>query len=61
MNEYIKLATIKDNEYGLLSEFINNEDKIIFAYTKEFNNKYTYEFVDETVNNKLIEKYIDNA
>lgn len=58
MNEYIKIATINDKEYGLVSEFITNDDNILFAYTKEFDNKYTYLFVDEIINNKLIERYL---
>lgn len=58
MNEYIKIAEIDDKEYGLISEFIK-DDKIIFAYTKVFNNKYTYEFVEEKVNDILMEKYLN--
>ena len=58
MNEYIKIAEVEDKEYGLISEFIK-DDKIIFAYTKVFNNKYTYEFVENNVNDILMEKYLN--
>ena len=59
MNGYIKLATYKDEEYGLVSEFITLDDEIVFAYTRTFNNKYTYMLVDESINRKLIEKYLN--
>lgn len=58
MNEYIKIAEVEDKKYGLISEFIKN-DEIIFAYTKVFNNKYTYEFVEDDVNDILMENYLN--
>ena len=54
----MRLAQFNDDKYGVVSEFINKDDKIIFAYTKIFNNKFIYEFVDETVNDYLMEKYL---
>ncbi len=59
MNGYIKLATYKDDVYGLVSEFINEDDEIVFAYTRTFNNKYTYMLVDEDINKILIDKYLN--
>ncbi|MBR1376297.1 MAG: hypothetical protein IJ565_00575 [Bacilli bacterium] len=60
MNGFIKLATYDDDKYGLISEFVNNNDEIVFAYTKTFNNKYTYMLVDDNINKELIEKYLKN-
>lgn len=60
MMEYIKLAEYNHNTYGLLTEFIQKDSQIVFAYTKFYNNKYTYEFVNETINNELIGLYLDN-
>lgn len=57
MIEFIRLARFNDPKYGLITEFLNHES-IIFAYTKEFNNKYTYEFVSDEVNRELIRKYL---
>lgn len=57
---YIKLATYKDDKYGLVSEFISLDNNILFAYTRVFNNKYTYMFVEDKVNSELIEKYLDS-
>ena len=59
MNGYIKLATFNDEIYGLVSEFITEDDKIVFAYTRTFNNKYTYMLVDEDINKILIDKYLN--
>lgn len=58
MNKYIKIAFYNDNEYGLITEFLTDDDSIKFAYTKSFNNKYTYEFVDDIINNKLMDRYL---
>ena len=60
MKGYIKLAVFKDIDYGLITEFINDSDEIFFAYTKEFNNKYTYMLVDKEVNDELIYRYLSN-
>jgi hypothetical protein len=60
MKGYIKLAMYKDDTYGLISEFINDKDEILFAYTKEFNNKFIYMLVEKEINNKLIKKYLSN-
>ena len=60
MSGYIKIATYKDDKYGLISEFISDKDKIVFAYTRVFNNKYTYMLVEEKINIELIEKYLTN-
>lgn len=60
MNDYIKIAMYNDDTYGLISEFITREDKILFAYTKEFNNKYTYMLVSDKVNQELIKRYLSN-
>ena len=57
---YIKLATYTDPQYGLISEFLTVDDEIVFAYTRVFNNKYTYMLVDSEVNKELIGKYLDN-
>lgn len=59
MIEFIRLARFDDPEYGLVTEFLNRES-IIFAYTKEFNNKFTYEFVSDEINRELIRKYLSN-
>ncbi len=56
----IKLATFKDDKYGLVTEFLSEDDRILFAYTRAFNNKYTYMLVSEVINNELIEKYLKN-
>ncbi len=56
----IKLATFKDDKYGLVTEFLSEDDRILFAYTRTFNNKYTYMLVSEVINNELIEKYLKN-
>lgn len=60
MNGYIKIATYKDDKYGLISEFVSIDDKIRFAYTRMFNNKFTYMLVDDEINNELIEKYLND-
>lgn len=60
MNGYIKLATYKDEKYGLISEFISDNEEIVFAYTRSFNNKYTYMLVEEDINIELIGKYLSN-
>lgn len=59
MIDFIRLAVFNDSKYGLITEFLNHES-IIFAYTKGFNNKYTYEFVSDEVNRELIRKYLSN-
>lgn len=58
MLDYIKLATYKDDKYGLVTEFLSNDDEILFAYTRTFNNKYTYMLVSKEINEELIEKYL---
>ena len=60
MNDYIKVAMYNDETYGLISEFITRGDQIIFAYTKVFNNKYTYMLVSDKVNELLIKRYLCN-
>lgn len=60
MKGLIKLAMYKDDMYGLISEFINDNGSILFAYTKEFNNKYTYMLVSKEINDELIKKYLTN-
>lgn len=60
MIEYIRLAEYNDSDYGLLTQFIDDKDNILFAYTKVFDHKYTYEFVSDLINNELIEKYLNN-
>ena len=58
MKGYIKLAMYNDDTYGLISEFINYIDDIVFAYTKEFNNKFTYMLVSKEINVELTKKYL---
>ena len=60
MKGLIKLAMYKDNIYGLVSEFVNDAGDILFAYTKEFNNKFIYMLVDKEINEELIRKYLNN-
>ena len=57
---YIKLAMYKDDKYGLLSVFVSDKEEIVFAYTRTFNNKYTYMLVEENINMELIGKYLYN-
>lgn len=57
---YIKLAMYKDDKYGLLSVFMSDKEEIVFAYTRTFNNKYTYMLVEENINMELIGKYLYN-
>ena len=60
MKGYIKLAMYNDKNYGLISEFVNDNGEILFAYTKEFNNKFTYMLVSKEINDELIKKYLGN-
>ena len=55
----IKLATFKDEKYGLITEFLSDDDNILFAYSRTFNNKYTYMLVSDVINKELIDKYLD--
>lgn len=59
MKGYIKIATYNDNKYGLISEFFSESGEIVFAYTRAFNDKYTYMLVDKVINLELIDKYLD--
>lgn len=56
--EYIKIASFNDNIYGMITEFVTDDDRIVFAYTRTYNNKYTYMLVDDIINKILIEKYL---
>ena len=56
MKGYIKLAMY----YGLISEFLTENDEVLFAYTKMFNNKYTYMLVSKEINDELTRKYLNN-
>ena len=56
MKGLIKLAMYKDDKYGLISEFVNDNGNILFAYTKEFNNKFIYMLVSKEINDDLTKK-----
>ncbi len=58
MDGYLKVWTCKDDKYGLISEFVTENDEIKFAYTRVFNNKYTYMLVSDEINKELILKYL---
>lgn len=60
MKGYIKLSMYKDETYGLITEFLSEKDEILFAYTKEFGNKFIYMLVNKEVNSELIKKYLSN-
>ena len=60
MKGLIKLAMYKDDKYGLISEFVNDNGNILFAYTKEFNNKFIYMLVSKEINDDLTKKYLSN-
>jgi len=57
MDGFIKISTFKDDKYGLISCFVK-DDKVVFAYTRVFNNKYTYMLVSESINNELVVRYL---
>ena len=60
MKGYIKLSMYEDDHYGLITEFLSEKDEILFAYTKEFGNKFIYMLVNKEINNELIKKYLSN-
>ena len=60
MKGYIKLCMYNDDNYGLITEFVSDSDEILFAYTKEFNNKFIYMLVNKEINDKLIKKYLND-
>lgn len=57
MEDLIELATYNDDDYGLIVQFLDENDNCIFYQMEEINGEKKYTKVDETINRMLEEKY----
>lgn len=57
MEDLIELATYKDDEYGLVVQFLDSDNNCIFYLLDEIDGEKKYTRVDGEVNRILEEKY----
>ena len=57
MDNLIELATFKDENYGLVVQFLDSQDNCLFYILEEINGEKKYTRVDDTTNRILEEKY----
>ena len=57
MEDLIEIATYNDDDYGLVVQFLDEDDNCIFYQMEEINGEKNYTKVDGTVNKTLEEKY----
>jgi len=57
MEDLIELATYKDEEYGLVVQFIDDENNCIFYKLEEVDGQKNYIKLDGEINRILVEKY----
>ena len=58
MNNLIELATYHDDEYGLVVQFLDEEDNCSFYSLEEINGEKKYTKLDEETTRVLEDKYL---